>query len=99
MKMRGSETVKEDFKTQIFDIFGTVDLEQLRAYRAESTAYRKVKNHIMNAAQDAKTARLRRSWQRCRLCISREWEQRSWRKVRHQSPDDLQAAGTRAELQ
>ena len=31
MKMRGSETVKEDFKTQIFDIFGTVDLEQLRA--------------------------------------------------------------------
>ena len=29
--MRGSETVKEDFKTQIFDIFGTVDLEQLRA--------------------------------------------------------------------
>lgn len=31
MKMRGSEAVKEDFKTQIFDIFGTVDLEQLRA--------------------------------------------------------------------
>ena len=31
MKMRGSDTVKEDFKTQIFDIFGTVDLEQLRA--------------------------------------------------------------------
>ena len=31
MKMRGSETVKEDFMTQIFDIFGTVDIEQLRA--------------------------------------------------------------------
>ena len=31
MKVKGSETVEEDFKTKIFDIFGTVDLEQLRA--------------------------------------------------------------------
>ena len=31
MKVKGSETVEGDFKTKIFDIFGTVDLEQLRA--------------------------------------------------------------------
>lgn len=55
MKMRGSETVKEDFKTQIFDIFGTVDLEQLRAI-AQKVQLIESENHIMNAAQDAKTA-------------------------------------------
>ena len=45
MKMRGSETVKEDFKTQIFDIFGTVDLEQLRAIAQKVQLIESEKTH------------------------------------------------------
>ena len=53
MKMRGSETVKEDFKTQIFDIFGTVDLEQLRAIAQKVQLIESEKPHNERGAKTA----------------------------------------------
>ena len=55
MKVKGSETVEEDFKTKIFDIFGTVDLEQLRAIAQKVQLIESEKPHNERGA-DEKTA-------------------------------------------
>lgn len=96
--MRGSETVKEDFKTQIFDIFGTVDLEQLRAIAQKVQLIESEKPHNERGA-GRKNSLTPQQLAEMLALHQQEWEQRSWRKVRHQSPDDLQATGTCAELQ